>query len=174
MPGRGLELVVEAWAQMNEPHPLLVFLGEGPMGGWIQRRAARLRLGGSVFVGRAVAEAELLEYTSCADLGLIPYRAAAVSSLNTRLSCPNRLFEYVMARLPILAWDLPEIRRVLNESGTGLCATWQTAAELASLVEQALSWRPTVSAQALEAAARRFSFAHYEGQWLAAVGQVQQ
>ena len=74
-----------------------------------------------------------------------------------------------MARLPVLASDLPEIRRVLEESRTGICATWKTRAELAHHIQRALSWCSSISAEALEAAAQRFSFQHYESQWLAAV-----
>jgi len=174
MPRRGLETVVEAWHHIPPPRPLLVFLGEGPLVEWVQQRAKSRGLAGTVFVGRAVGENELLDYTAGADLGLIPYAQSEVTPLNTRLSSPNRLFEYLMARLPVLASDLPEIRRVLDESRTGICATWKTAAELASHVQQALSWRSSISAEALEAAAQRFSFQHYEPQWLAAVAAAAQ
>jgi glycosyltransferase involved in cell wall biosynthesis len=174
LPRRGLECAVEAWRFLPAPPPLLVFLGEGPMRGWMARRARRLGLAASVFVGRAVPSEGLLAYTAGADLGLIPYTPAATDSLNTYLSSPNRMFEYLMARVPVLAWSLPEIRRVLDESRTGWCREWRGPRELAGLVLEALENAAALGAEVREAAARRFSFEHYEPQWLAAVAAVRE
>ena len=173
MPGRGLETVVEAWECFAETPPLLVFLGDGPMAAWIAHRVRQRKLQDHVFVGCSVGSDDLVRYTACADLGLIPYAPGIrVTSQNTRLSSPNRLFEYVMARVPILSWELPEIKRVMDQAGTGWCATWQSPRELAARIQEALGEVAQISAEARETAARRFSFEHYQPEWLAALSDL--
>jgi glycosyltransferase involved in cell wall biosynthesis len=175
MPGRGLETVVEAWECFPKTPPLLVFLGDGPMAAWIARRVRQRKLQDHVFVGRSVASDELLRYTACADLGLIPYAPGTrVTCPNTRLSSPNRLFEYVMARVPILTWELPEIKRVMDEAGTGWCATWRSPRELAARIQEALGKVAHISTEAREAAARRFSLEHYQPEWLTALSDLRE
>ena len=45
----------------------------------------------------AVPQAELLEWTAAADIGIIPYQPV---DLNTRFCSPNKLFEYIAAGIP--------------------------------------------------------------------------
>jgi glycosyltransferase involved in cell wall biosynthesis len=52
---------------------------------------------------------ELVQTAAGATVGLVPIRDGA---LNHRLGDTNKLHEYLMAGLPVIASDLPEIRRV--------------------------------------------------------------
>jgi glycosyltransferase involved in cell wall biosynthesis len=166
MLGRGLEVFIDAWALLPSPRPLLVFLGQGPLLGRLRARIAANELDDCVFLGKSVSEDDLIAYSAGADLGLIPYAPAAGSAgLNALYSTPNRLFEYLMARLPVLSWKLPEIERIVAEAGTGWCATWQGPSELASLVQDALTNAEKIGTEAREKAARRFSFEHYQSEW---------
>jgi glycosyltransferase involved in cell wall biosynthesis len=54
---------------------------------------------------------ELVATAAAATVGLVPIRAAA---LNDRLGDTNKLHEYLMGGLPVIASDLPEIRRVVT------------------------------------------------------------
>ena len=58
-----------------------------------------------------VPQSELLSWSSSADLGVIPYRAVG---LNNYYSCPNKLFEYINAGLPVTGSDFPELRKIIN------------------------------------------------------------
>jgi len=64
-----------------------------------------------------VKSEELHRYTASADAGLILFQG---NCLNHILSLPNKLFEYMMAGIPVLACDLPEIARVVNKHGCGV------------------------------------------------------
>lgn len=78
--------------------------------------AADGTLDSRVFFLDAVDQSELLEHTASADIGVIPYPPI---DLNSRLCTPNKLFEYIVAGLPILANDLPELRRFVHDNGFG-------------------------------------------------------
>jgi len=59
---------------------------------------------------------ELLYYTASADVGLCVIRG---QSLSYRWSMPNKLFEYMMAGIPVVASDFEEMGRVVREEGVG-------------------------------------------------------
>jgi glycosyltransferase involved in cell wall biosynthesis len=54
---------------------------------------------------------ELVATAAAADLGLVPIRGGP---LNHQLGDTNKLHEYLMGGLPVVASDLPEIRRVVS------------------------------------------------------------
>jgi glycosyltransferase involved in cell wall biosynthesis len=60
---------------------------------------------------------ELLSWTSSADIGLIVYEPSY--SLNVRMCLPNKLFEYLMAGLPILASPLVAVADILETYEAG-------------------------------------------------------
>lgn len=55
-------------------------------------------------------------YASIAHVGLIAHHHG---SLNARASLPNKFFEYLMARVPILAPDFPSMRSIIQEHQIG-------------------------------------------------------
>ena len=59
---------------------------------------------------------DMLAYAAGADIGVIPRQNV---SLNNTISLPNRVFELVMARLPIAAPSLPDIKAFVLEHGLG-------------------------------------------------------
>jgi glycosyltransferase involved in cell wall biosynthesis len=70
----------------------------------------------NIYVHAAVATEMGLQYTASADIG-VSY--IDNPSLNDRFCLPNKLFEYIMARLPVIVNDAPEMRRVVNEHQIG-------------------------------------------------------
>ncbi len=60
---------------------------------------------------------EMMAYTSSADLGLSLDKP---DHINSKFSLPNKIFDYIAAGIPVLASDLPEIRRLNDEYGFGL------------------------------------------------------
>jgi glycosyltransferase involved in cell wall biosynthesis len=55
---------------------------------------------------------ELVHTAAAATIGLVPIKPL---TLNETLGDTNKLHEYLMAGLPVVASDLPEIRRVVSE-----------------------------------------------------------
>jgi glycosyltransferase involved in cell wall biosynthesis len=55
---------------------------------------------------------ELVRTAAGSSVGLVPIKS---NKANHRLGDTNKLFEYLMAGLPVAASDLPEIRRVVTQ-----------------------------------------------------------
>lgn len=144
LPFRNLETLVRAGATLPAG-TVLVLLGDGPELEGLRTLVRSLGPRKRVLFHPRVEQADLAAFTTDATLGLIPYRA---TSLNTRLCTPNKLFEYVAAGVPILASDLPELRRIISGYGIGTVGPVEDPAALGQRIASALgdadrlaSWR---------------------------------
>lgn len=132
--GRGLEALAAAAPALDEAGYALVLMGFGPLH---QELVEKSRTG-RFYVHPAVSPEVLLDYTAAADIGLCLIED---SCLSYRLSLPNKLFEYAMARLPVVASDLPEIRAVVEGSRIGACITGWNAADIVETIRRADAMR---------------------------------
>lgn len=114
-PGRGLDRLVEAAAEVDGAY--FVFIGGGSMEWELKSLASKLGLSEKVFFIPTVPLAELPFYTASADIGVQPIENTCLNHFTTD---SNKLFEYVVARLPIVATALPEISRVVRRHDLGL------------------------------------------------------
>lgn len=113
---RGLQDLVRAMTRVrSEIH--LVFMGYGEARRELKEIATTLDLSERVHFLDAVPVEDLVSTTATADAGIIPYQPI---DLNNRLCSPNKLFEYIQAHVPIIANDLPFLRKVVGEEGFGL------------------------------------------------------
>jgi glycosyltransferase involved in cell wall biosynthesis len=115
--GRGLENLVRA-APLLAKGAVVVFMGYGEYEGEL-RRLAEAHGEGRVLFLPAVPQRDLLAYCASADVGVIPYQAV---DLNNYYTSPNKLFDFIQAALPIVASDLPFLRRVIVGEGGGVVA----------------------------------------------------
>ena len=77
--------------------------------------AASLGVEDRVHLLGPVPYGELLNYTSCATAGIYLPRLEGIS-VSYRFSLPNKIFEFVMGRVPSIMTALPEIRRIWTSS----------------------------------------------------------
>ena len=109
--GRGLEPVIDAMPMLRDCHLLVAGVGD-------RYDALRARAAGCdniTFLGRL--EPSLLHtLTRQAHLGL---SLLENRGLNYYYSLPNRIADFAKARVPVLATDFPEIRRVVAGYGIG-------------------------------------------------------
>jgi glycosyltransferase involved in cell wall biosynthesis len=165
---RGIREIIAAWALVDGTKAAL-FL-RGPDNEWRRRamaQAARLGLlDRSVFFLAAVGEERLVEAASEADVGIIPYQPIAI---NERLSCPNKLSQYLHAGLLVLTNDLPYVRSVLDEAKAGLWYSSADPASFASAVDRILRDPPllrTCRENARRFARERFNWQAFGGTFL--------
>jgi glycosyltransferase involved in cell wall biosynthesis len=153
---RGIEELLAAAPRLREAGHALVFMGYGPLQPQVEAATKR---GGGVYFLPAVPPAEVVRYTASADAGLSPISG---SSLSYRLSLPNKLFEHIMAGLPVLVSRLPEMERIVEKNGLGACVDkWDAPSILAGLAAIDAMRGPQLS-QRLAAAAKEYSWDNQE------------
>lgn len=130
---RGLPDLVRAMAQVpNTIH--LVFMGYGAAAQQMLEQLAQAEnLSNRVHFMEAVPQDELLFWTASADAGIIPYQPV---DLNHYYCSPNKLFEFIQAELPIIANDLPFLRRVIAGEGFGLVRPLADVASFAGAIRE--------------------------------------
>lgn len=111
---RGIEESIEAVTLLERC--VLVIIGYGYHRPALEVMVRRRGLGDRVYFFGPIPNDELLHYTASADVGLCVIRG---QSLSYRWSMPNKLFEYMMAGLPVVASDFEEMGRVVLEEGVG-------------------------------------------------------
>ncbi|MCY1268316.1 D-inositol-3-phosphate glycosyltransferase [compost metagenome] len=114
-PGRGLELLLRAVMQVPEAY--LVYIGGGSLASQLREVREELGLQERVHFIPTVALADLPSYTASADIGVQPIENTCFNHFTTD---SNKLFEYVQAGLPVIASDLPEIRKVVACNRLGI------------------------------------------------------
>lgn len=103
--------VVSRFAQVA-----LVIQGYGPLEEEIRRRAEALGVSHRVHLMGRVEPGDLHRFACGADIGTVLLDGI---TLNHRYCRPNKLFNYFMAGLPVLATDLPEIAEIIRDTGAG-------------------------------------------------------
>jgi glycogen synthase len=93
-----------------------VFLGLGPFRSRLDELAAGPPLAGRLHVLEAVPPDELLGWIRGADVNVV---AIQPTTLNHRLSTPNKLFESLAAGVPVVASDFPPMRRIVMDDPDG-------------------------------------------------------
>jgi len=130
--GRNLHTLVDAAGHLKSGNVVLVLMGDGELVAPLRRQIARRGLADSVFLHPAVAQSALPAITRSADAGLIPYQA---DCLNNTYCTPNKLFEFIEAGVPILASDLPELRKFVHNLHIGLVGDLSTPEHTARLID---------------------------------------
>jgi glycosyltransferase involved in cell wall biosynthesis len=79
---------------------------------------------------------QLMAHTALADIGLSLDKDR---SINYRFSLPNKLFDYIMAGVPVLASDLTEVKKVILEYGVGQVLPDHAPPTIARTIRQMLA-----------------------------------
>jgi glycosyltransferase involved in cell wall biosynthesis len=144
---RGLENLVRAARHWGDA--VLVFMGAGLLEPGLRALVRSEGLEHKVRLIPPVPYAELLEHTKGADVGVIPYLPIG---LNNTLCTPNKLFEYIVAGIPVAASDLPELRRIIDGYGLGATFDPYSPEAIARAVATCLERRGEMAARARAAA----------------------
>lgn len=112
--GRGLEQAIRAMHLVENAR--LLIAGDGDIKPKLEKLVAGLGLKNKVkFLGR-LSIAELSQLTPQADMGL---SIEEDIGLNYRFALPNKLFDYIQARVPVLVTDLPEMAAIVRQYEIG-------------------------------------------------------
>jgi len=123
-PGRNLSVAVRGMKHVTDPRFKLLIMGYGDYVGELGELAKSIGVTDRVVFVQSKSQDELLSYTASADIGLIPYPYG--KDLNTHFVSPNKLYEFIVAGVPILTNDLPFAKMVVEDHGFGICRDLQT------------------------------------------------
>lgn len=113
--GRGLEKLIRTTAKV--PDAYFVLIGGGRLAHNLNQLIEELELQDRVRIIPTVPLSELPSYTASADIGVQPIENTCLNHYTTD---SNKLFEYIIAGLPVVATDFPEIRRIVRRHDVGL------------------------------------------------------
>jgi glycosyltransferase involved in cell wall biosynthesis len=149
--GRGLELMIDAMQYLENVQ--FVVVGTGDIEDDLKQRVAQLNLDDRIeFRGRMMPE-ELSPLTLSADLGI---SLEEDLGLNYRYSLPNKIFDYIQSRVPVLCSALPEMSRIIDSYGIGISSKERDPEKIAGIIRYMLkersggAWREALDKAALE------------------------
>lgn len=154
--GRGVERLLEIFAEHDDDRHVLVLMGYGELEPLVREHAASRP---NIRLKEAVEPGMVLPYTCSADVGVTYIDNG---SLNDRLCLPNKMFEYIMAGLPVIVNDAPEMRRVVEEYRIGVVLESLTGESLARALDEIDRLDRGVLAENLKRAASVFSWENQE------------
>ena len=107
---RGIEQLIDALLEPGLEEAHLVLMGFGDRRDEYVEMTRSDRLRGHAHVLDAVSPDELLAWVASADVGAMPIPG---KTMNDYLSAPNKLFECLAAGVPVVASDIPAMRRIV-------------------------------------------------------------
>ena len=134
---RGIEQLFEAIRSIDDA--TLVLMGYGLQEAMYREQAASPELRDRVRIMPAVPPAELLSWVASSDVVAMPIQP---TTLNHRLTTPNKLFEAMAAGVPVVASDLPGMAPIVLETGAGLVVDPTDPAAIAAACRQILDASP--------------------------------
>ena len=148
--GREVELLLKAFRSFDSNKCVLVFMGYGPLENLVRDES---KMNQAVFFHPAVSPDELLDFTASADYGVCFIKD---SCLSKRYCLPNKVFEYLMAGLPIVTSNLVELRRLVNGEGVGIMSKDNTVECIENALVAALELDYPATRQNVFAARRKY------------------
>jgi len=157
-PGRGIEQLIETLASLA-PEVVLVLMGYGVLADELRVRSADPALAGRLRILPAVPPNELIGWVASADVAAIPIQP---TTLNHRLTTPNKLFEAMAAGVPVVASDLPGMAAIVRDTGCGVLCDPTDPVAIAAAIRSVLAASPGQQAawrtRGIAAASGRYSW----------------
>lgn len=154
--GRGIEQLLEVFAERDDDNHVLVLMGYGELESLIKSYAQSHV---NIYLKEAVPPPVVLKYTASADVGIAYIDNP---SLNDSLCLPNKMFEYIMAGLPVIVNNAPEMSRVINEEQIGTVLHKLEAYSLSSALDKLSHMDADILKDNLKRAALKYSWQNQE------------
>jgi glycosyltransferase involved in cell wall biosynthesis len=118
---RGLELVVRALSVLREmkPIPRLHIVGEGKHLSVLKNLVNAKALQDRVFFHGWIDHKDLPKIMATCDAGIVPHPKNG----HTDHTVPNKIFDYMVATLPVVVSNAKPIERIVRETGCGCVFT---------------------------------------------------
>ena len=160
-PGRGIEILLEAFSLRGDDRIIIVFMGYGILEDQIKNVADKYK---TVFFHQAVPPGKLLSHTVSADIGISLIENTCLSYY---YCMPNKLFEYTMVGLPVLVSNMKEMREFVERYEIGWVMQEQTIESVNQTIDMILKTDMTQYKNNTYLAASENCWEHQEKKMLA-------
>ena len=129
---RGLDIAIDAMLAVRKriPDVRLLIVGDGPELPALRRQVEDLGLDSHVRLLGWKPHETLPAYYGQATVGLLPFRATP----HIRITLANKQFDYMAVGLPVVASDVPPMRRIIDETESGVTAVPEDPEALAEAI----------------------------------------
>ena len=148
-PERGIEQLIAAMPEI--PGADLVLMGYGVLAAALPALIAASPAADRIHLLPAVPPDELHDWVAAADVVAMPIQP---STLNHRLTTPNKLFEAMASGVPVVASDLPGMATIVTETGCGVLCNPTDPASIAAAIRSIVDAPPADRAAMAERGAR--------------------
>jgi glycosyltransferase involved in cell wall biosynthesis len=129
--GRGLKIIFEILRKSD--NFVLIVLGDGEHLKYYQDLSKSLSIDKKVFFAGKISQEKLINYTTAAFVGLSLIENL---SLSYYYALPNKLFEYIMAEVPVIATNLPQMKEIIDEFKVGFVVEENDFESITQIIER--------------------------------------
>ncbi len=129
--GRGLHPTFKALKELKDC--LLIIIGDGEFEDYYRKLANEMEINEQVIFAGKINQDEILSYTKTADIGL---SIIENMSLSYYYALPNKLFEYIMAEIPVVVSNLPQMKEIVEKYEVGMVVDLDNPDELVEVIKQ--------------------------------------
>ncbi len=130
--GRGIEILLDTFKQINDDKSVIVFMGYGVLEDMVATASKEYK---NIYFHNAVTPDVLLDYTCSADFGISTIEDCCLSY---RYCLPNKMFEYLMAEIPVIVSNLYEMKRLVESNSIGVVTKENTPYGLKEAIQKAV------------------------------------
>lgn len=164
--GRGIRFLLDAFHSLKENNYALVFIGYGELEELVLSYS---KINGHIYLRKAVRPEEVILYASSADVGI---SIIADNCLSYTYCLPNKLFEYIMAGIPSIISDLPEMRQIVEDYNIGVVISGTDKNELKKALDNLEQTSIVQVKKNLNLASKIFNWENQEGFYINAMHRV--
>ena len=129
--GRGIEKVFGVLKEL--PDHVFVIAGGGEYEEHYQKLAEQMNLTDQVFFLGKLTQEDLPQVTASVDIGV-----SLIENLSTSYyyALPNKLFEYIMAEVPVIVSNLPQMKEIVTKYDVGYAVEFESKDELVNAIKK--------------------------------------
>lgn len=155
--GRGLIPLIEAMQKIDTT--TLKIAGKGPHKSKIEKAISQFNVGDKVELLGNLHPKELLSITQNATMGI---SLEEDFGLSYRYSLPNKLFDYIQAKTPVVATYLPEIKKIITAYKIGEVIENHSPESISTTINKVLENGKDYYQQNLETASKELIWENQE------------
>jgi len=129
--GRGIENIFAVLKEI--PDSVFVIAGDGDYEKYYKKLATDMEIEKQVFFLGKLTQEELPKVTTSAHIGVSLIKNLSKSYY---YALPNKLFEYIMAEVPVIVSDLPQMKEVVEKYDVGFAINVENKDELVDSIKK--------------------------------------